>query len=293
VALRVGRLPGNPIIRPHMDPRMGDNVNGPSLVRAPPWVPRPLGRYYLYFGHHRGTYIRLAYADRLEGPWRTYEPGVLDLADSFAVGHIASPDVHVDSERREVRLYYHGPLGDGTGQATRVALSSDGLRFTARPEVLGAPYLRVFPWGGWHYGLGMPGVFSRSRDGLSRFEPGPNPFPPGQRHAAVVLDGATLSVFYTNRGDCPERILRSTLDLTPDWTRWRSSPPLLVLEPELDYEGVDCPRVPSQGGPVEGPAYQLRDPFVFREDGRDYLLYAVAGEQGLAIAELLNGPPPA
>jgi hypothetical protein len=139
----------------------------------------------------------------------------------------------------------------------------------------------------------MPGVFSRSRDGLSRFEPGPNPFPPGQRHAAVVLDGATLSVFYTNRGDCPERILRSTLDLTPDWTRWRSSPPLLVLEPELDYEGVDCPRVPSQGGPVEGPAYQLRDPFVFREDGRDYLLYAVAGEQGLAIAELLNGPPPA
>jgi len=55
-----------------MDGRMGANVNGPSLIRAPAWLPNPLGRYYLYFAHHQGAYIRLAYADRLEGPWRTY-----------------------------------------------------------------------------------------------------------------------------------------------------------------------------------------------------------------------------
>jgi len=31
---------------------------------------------------------------------------------------------------------------------------------------------------------------------------------------------------------------------------------------------------------------QLRDPAVFEEDGRVFLVYAVAGESGLGIAEL-------
>src|SRR5215210_4564489 len=125
----VERLGGGPIIRPHMDARMGENVNGPSLVRAPSWVERPLGRYYLYFAHHDGRYIRLAYADDLLGPWTTHEPGVLPLDRSLFAGHVASPDVHVDVARREIRMYYHGsdtPSGGGGPQATRVALSADG-----------------------------------------------------------------------------------------------------------------------------------------------------------------------
>ena len=295
--MRAQRFAANPIIRPHMDARMGDNITGPSLVRAPPWVERPLGRYSLYFGDHRGKYIRLAYADRLEGPWRTHEPGVLDLADSYFVGHIASPDVHVDGAAREVRLYYHGvlsaaersgPPGRYGGQATRVALSADGLRFAARPEVLGAPYFRVFRWGGWHYALAMPGNFYRSRDGLGGFEEGPTLFTPDMRHSAVVVDGHTLTVFFSNRGDCPERILVSRMDLRPDWLGWTASPPEVVLEPELPYEGADRPLVPSRGGPILEPVRQLRDPAVFREGGRTYLLYSVAGEQGIAIAEVVD-----
>ncbi len=66
-AERVGKAP---IITPHMDARMGDNINGPSLIEAPAWLPGRLGSYYLYFAHHDGQYIRLAYADRLEGPWK-------------------------------------------------------------------------------------------------------------------------------------------------------------------------------------------------------------------------------
>ena len=77
--MRVERLPSNPIIRPHMDARMGANINGPSLIRTPGWLDNPLGRYYLYFGHHKGEYIRLAFADELTGPWTIYEPGVLHL----------------------------------------------------------------------------------------------------------------------------------------------------------------------------------------------------------------------
>ena len=298
--MNVRRFPQNPIIRPNMDARMGENINGPSLIRVPEWVEQPLGTYYLYFGHHQGKYIRLAYADALEGPWRTHEPGVLDLAASFFVKHIASPDVHVDDERRELRLYYHGPQAEQDrrpdlpyghhGQATRVALSRDGIHFDARPEVLGAPYMRVFRWQDWSYGIGMPGILHRSKDGLSDFEEGHNPFDAicdDMRHCAVALDGDVLAVYYTNRGDCPERILRTTIHLAPDWRDWRVTPPELVIEPELDYEGVNAPRVPSQGGAIHEPAYQFRDPYAFREDGRRYLLYSVAGEQGLAVAELL------
>jgi hypothetical protein len=67
-------------------------MNGPSLIRVPDWIERPLGRYYLYFGHHIGEYIRLAYADNLHGPWQIYEPGVLPLVASRFAGKIASPD---------------------------------------------------------------------------------------------------------------------------------------------------------------------------------------------------------
>ena len=287
--MKVERFPNQPIIRPRMDGRMGDNINGPSLVRAPNWLDRPLGQYYLYFAHHDGRYIRLAYADGLLGPWRTHEPGVLPIEASFFAGHVASPDVHVDDQRREIRLYYHGadrPSGQGGKQATRVAVSKDGLDFTAFPELLGEPYFRVFCWGGYWYALAMPGILYRSRDGLTDFERGPTLFSEQMRHSALKLDGNTLSIFYTNAGDCPERILLSTIELTPDWTTWRVTEPVVLLEPELPYEGGDLPPVPSRRGLVNEPVRQLRDPAIFCEDGRTYLLYAVAGERGIAVAEL-------
>lgn len=278
-----------------MDARIGTNINGPSLIRVPDWVERPLGRYYLYFAHHRGTYIRLAYADRLEGPWKVYGPGVLDLEESLFKGHIASPDVHVDNHNKQIRMYYHGVAPEG--QRTRVALSNDGIRFTPRSEILGGPYFRVFRWGGWHYAMAMPGVFYRSRDGLTSFEKGPTPFaeiikpPRMMRHSAFKLDGDTLSVFYSCIGDRPERILMSKIKLTPDWLRWHPSSEVEIIRPEKDYEGADLPEKTSVMGWARMPVRQLRDPAIYREGDKTYLLYSVAGEQGIAAAELLlTGP---
>ncbi len=218
--MRVERFAENPIIPPDMQGRIGSNINGPSLIAAPDWLPNRLGRYYLYFAHHMGSFIRLAYADRLAGPWKVHEPGTLRLADSFCLGHVASPDVHVDDEARQVRLYYHGPTEDGS-QVSRVALSVDGIQFECQPEILGSSYLRVFRRGGYHYGLGMPGIFYRSDDGLTGFERGPTLFSSNMRHSALKLDGDTLSVFYSDVTDAPERILLATIDLTPDWMSWR------------------------------------------------------------------------
>lgn len=284
--MRVERLPHNPIIGVTTDPSLGGNINGPSLVRMPEWAGRRLGKYHLYFAHHQGLHIRLAFADRLEGPWRIHREGVLQLADTGFSNHIASPDVHLDDAKREFRMYFHGCTPNG--QQTRVALSADALSFTVLPEILGASYFRVFCWRGSHYALGMPGIFYRSADGLRNFERGPTLFTPEQRHTALKLDGDVLSVFYTNAGDCPERILLSRVELTDDWMQWRASEPVTILAPETDYEGGQLPLEPSRRGTIRTPARQLRDPCIYREGSETFLLYAVAGEQGIAVARLYD-----
>lgn len=288
--MKVERFPINPIITPSLDEKIGTNINGPSLIRVPDWLPDALGKYYLYFAHHRGKYIRLAYADQLEGPWTSYGPGVLDLEDSYFANsrdghHVASPDVHVYDARREIRMYYHGVVPE-VGQQSRVAISKDAINFTARQEILGNSYFRVFQYGGYHYAQGMPGHFYRSRDGLTGFEEGPVLFSEAMRHCALKLDADTLSVFYSNAGDRPERILMATIDLTPDWMEWKESDSIVVLEPETDYEGAGLPLEPSLRGLTEVSVRQLRDPAIFEEDGDVYLLYSVAGEDGIGIAKL-------
>ena len=304
-AVRIGDAP---ILLPHMDDRMGANLAGPSLIRAPEWLPDRLGEYYLYFAHHNGAYIRLAVADAIAGPWRIHTPGSLQHSESFfpdeldpqdparirpgyvvSTPHIASPDVHVDEEARLVRMYYHGILRDRT-QVTRVAESKDGVHFTAFEPILGRSYFRVFQYDGWTYGLGMPGIFYRSRDPHGPFEQGPTLFSPDMRHSAVLVEGDTLTVFYTDVGqEPPEKILVTTIDLTPDWMQWQTGPVATVLEPERDYEGADLPLVTSIRGEISERARQLRDPAVYLEDGRMYLLYAVAGESGIALAEVRRG----
>ena len=146
----------------------GDNINGPSLIRAPEWLPRRLGKYYLYFAHHRGSYIRLAFADLLEGPWTIYEPGTLHLSQVPSCrDHIASPDVHIDHARRQIRMYFHGPCALGEGQKSFVATSTDGISFQSRDEVLGIFYLRMVPLQAEWIGMAKGGVMYRSQDGLT------------------------------------------------------------------------------------------------------------------------------
>ena len=175
--MRVTRLLGAPIITPGLHPSLGKNIQGPSLIRVPDWVHAPLGTYYLYFADHKGSYIRLAYADDLRGPWAVYPHGSLQLADScflttppeapadvveqiktrrasligrdelphdllteLTMPHIASPDVHVDPAHQTIVMYFHGLEGLGQ-QVTRVATSPDGIQFAAGPEILGRELL--------------------------------------------------------------------------------------------------------------------------------------------------------
>ncbi|NWG45200.1 MAG: hypothetical protein HXY25_01465 [Alphaproteobacteria bacterium] len=314
--MKITRLGDGPIIRPEMDARMGPNIQGPSLIRVPDWVPDPLGRYYLYFADHKGTYIRLAYADAVAGPWTVHPPGSLQLAqsgfpteapalpegkplpdraprapgvpspyDDQVIPHIASPDAHVDEDGRRILLYYHGLEAFGL-QVTRVAVSTDGLAFTAQPQILGHPYFRVVRHEGVSYALAMPGILYRSEDGLTGWSAGPVLFPATMRHSALLKRGDTLHVFWTEAGDAPERIWVSRIAMVGPWTEWRASERVELMRPELPYEGALEPVAPSHRSAVTHPVNQLRDPAIFEEDGRVYLLYAVAGESGLALAEI-------
>lgn len=285
-----------------------ENINGPSLVRVPEWVRQPLGRYYLYFAHHEGAHLRLAYADALEGPWRIHEPGVLHVRDTgWNPDHVASPDVLIDDERREIRLYFHAPVTPvprssdpdyqekllQARQDSFVALSDDGLHFRVLPQSLGPSYFRVWRWRDCHYALPrLARPLLRSRDGLKDFERAArSPFDDDAafrdiRHVAVRVEGHTLIVFYTRIGDAPEHICCTTVDMSGDWQQWRASPPAPVLYPECDYEGAGLPVAPSQRGAALGHEHAVRDPALYEEDGRLYLLYSVAGERGIAIARL-------
>ena len=320
--MRITRLLDSPILTPDLHPSIGENIQGPSLIRAPDWVKTPLGNYYLYFADHKGSYIRLAYANDLQGPWTIYAPGSLQLADScfltqppeappeaietikkareklrgadklphdllkeLTTPHIASPEVHVDSKTQSILMYFHGLEGLGH-QVTRLATSPDGIHFKAQPEILGKSYFRIFPHEGHIYAMAMPGQFYRSADGFSNFEEGPLLFNKNMRHAAFLKRANRLHVFWTQVGDIPERILMSTIDTSGDWQSWQETEAVEVLRPEHPWEGAAAPLEPSMRSVAYGQVNQLRDPAIFVEDDRIFLLYAVAGESGIAIAEL-------
>ena len=320
--MRVTRLVDAPIITPDLHPSIGENIQGPSLIRVPDWVSDSLGKYYLYFADHKGSYIRLAYADDLKGPWQVYPPGSLQLADSLflteppdapaeaveeikkqrqllrgadelphglveelTTPHIASPDVHVDSTNQTIVMYFHGLEGLGR-QVTRMATSPDGIHFAARPEILSRSYLRAFQHGGHTFALVMPGQVYRFNDGLPSLEEGPLLFNKNMRHAALLKKEESLYVFWSQVGDTPERILMSTIDLSVDWQEWRDTEAVEVLRPERPWEGAEAPLTPSVRSVAYGYVNQLRDPAIFSEDGHTYLLYSVGGESGIGVAEL-------
>ncbi|HIF96824.1 MAG TPA: hypothetical protein EYQ54_07340 [Myxococcales bacterium] len=60
--MKVRRLIDAPIISAATDANLGENIQGPSLVRVPDWVDSLLGRYYLYFADHTGKLYPFGHA---------------------------------------------------------------------------------------------------------------------------------------------------------------------------------------------------------------------------------------
>ncbi|MEW4923960.1 hypothetical protein [Algibacter sp. 2305UL17-15] len=283
------RSENNPMIYPEMvglEGDLGENINGPSVIKVPKWVKNPLGNYYMYFAHHHGKYIRLAYANTPTGPWTVYSPGVLHLEKTSAVGHIASPDIIIDEGAKTIRMYFHGPTPNKGGQKTFVSTSKDGLDFKASDTVLGPSYFRVFKYEGYYYAL-VSGTFYRSLDGVSPFEKGVEILPK-IRHSAVAVADDNLVIFYSQKGDAPERILKTVVNLEGSWNDWKVSAPEEVLKPEIDYEGAELPIQKSVNGYTKKRLHELRDPAILIDKKEVYLYYSVAGEWGIGVAKRVS-----
>ena len=327
----VERILAKPIIHGGLSERLSEvaggeegyvNINGPSLTAVPDWLPNSLGKYYLYFSHHKGDHIRMACADHVEGPWTVHEAGALTLKDSGfrttqvseevaddalknlwddysicivrdmlllayrsaltdqairkergiagaanSLGHIASPEVVVDNQIQRRLMYYHGLAGK-TARYAREAQSSDGLSFTALPDIIHSSYLRVFRHRGAWYGLSMPGILYQSDTRVDGFEPRKKLlFDLHMRHVGLYLQGEVLYVFWSRVGDVPERILVSEVDLSPsDWDDWRATEPQELLRAELPWEGSELKVESSLRGELGLAANELRDPFVFQDE---------------------------
>jgi hypothetical protein len=321
VKIEINRFIDEPIIPPFLEEEIGSNINGPSLIKAPAWIKSPLGKYYLYFADHKGDRIKLAFAENLEGPWKIYTGGTLQLKDShfltqrpeipddFDVNelgvrdvhrdhidhipkkiddltypHIASPDIHVDEINQRIVMYYHG-LDEFGLQKTRVAVSNDGINFLARKKIVGWPYFRKFSYKDLDYAISMPGVIYENSGDLEDFTIVNQIMDEDTRHSAVMVDEDKLLIFYTRKGDKPERILLTTIDLTLPSPLWKTSKPIEVLKPEKEWEGASLPLYKSVASAINIPANQLRDPAIFIEDDKNYLLYSIRGENGIAIVE--------
>ena len=346
---------GQPIIDQQMFAQRGvasegENINGPCLIRVPDWISSqdradPRANYYLYFGHHVGDYIRMAWAENVTGPWTLYDTGanvplgdrgVLDnagqdiaIGDDIVIGenHLASPDVHVDNVNQRIIMYFHS--GSSTflrgnpnnAQVSWVSTSSDGLEFfpNIEPVVLGPSYFRVFEHGNFIYAFDNSGFPRRARDTQNPWRPTPNYYSSETiqalwerhpdnlygdriqdllglsrselrvRHTGVHLVGDRLNVFFTQRGDSPERVMVSTIDLSGgNWLNWNPTyPPETLLTPVSGWEGGQFDAEPSQGGAAQENVNELRDPYVFEDnDGSLYLIYTGRGEDALGIAAL-------
>ena len=279
-----------PIITQDMLPTdIGDNINGPSLIKVPEWVDNPLGKYYLYFAHHQGKYIRLAYSDKLEGPYKIYEPGTLNLDETPCNNHIASPDVHIDDVNKKIVMYYHGDVIEG--QKTFVSFSKNGLEFTSNSRILGKFYFRVFRYADKFYAIAknrnVDGVIYESNDWTGDFNPIFNLLP-NIRHSAVHIKDNSLYIYYTCIGDCPECIYVCKIDMDEWEVRYNEK----LIKPTREYEGMNEPLIPSLPGSSTlryGRAVnELRDPCIYVEGDDLYMLYTLSGEMGIGLTKLHN-----
>ncbi|MBP7141807.1 MAG: hypothetical protein KBA71_07855 [Opitutaceae bacterium] len=321
--IRAERMLDRPLIAPAMLPGDdGESINGPSLIRVPDWVQNRLGRYYLYFAHHDGKYIRFAYANEISGPWTLLQGGLLPVGRQQALrGHIASPEAVIDEETRQIYLFTHGPPREGGGsQVSTVAVSPDGRTFRDLGGVVGPAYLRVFRHEGTWYALNGSGTLLQTKklgmafhpvgqiigqeilnsiDPWLRGEPGavaPDRRPKSGdgrydiRHVGTDLHGGRLYVYFSCLNHRPERIIATAVDLRGPPDTWRARGVFEVLQPERPWEGADLPLAYSRGGSTIKYGYnrvrELRDPAVYREGDEAWLLYSTAGEYGIGLARL-------
>ena len=193
-------------------------------------------------------------------------------------------------------MFFHGLLPDGD-QQTRLALSENGRSFSAAPPLLGPSYLRVFQWRGRWYSThlwGDVGMFETLSTAPKIF---PHRTLPPQitgapnakiRHGHICQVGEHVHFVFSRVGDTPECILHCPIAVSDDPQNWRFGPVTKLLNPDEPWEGFGKGPVKSAEGSARGWLPELRDPCLFYDEGRLWLLYSGGGERGIGVAEMIG-----
>jgi len=269
------------IIIPDKLSKESDNINGPTVIKVPKWIKNPLAKYYMYFAHHKGTHIKLAFANNIFGPWNVFQKGVLSLNEIQGRDHLASPDIYFSNER--IFMIYHSVYKKSV-QLSSIAVSNDGLNFTPKTERFASFYFRRFVFKSEIYG------FAKSENSYgciyklvnNKFQIVNNKFIYNLRHGSIIIENNKVYCYFTRIGDSPEKVLVCNINMDT----FNPSIFSTVIEPKYNWEGVNNKLEPSKFGMARSKFHQLRDPFVFKENNLKYLFYSVQGEAGIAVAEI-------
>ena len=270
----------------------GNNINGPSFIKVPEFVCNPLGKYYMYFGHHNGKYIRMAYSEEnIMGPYILFNEGkgVLSLENTPGHGHISSPDVVIDEKNKNFILYYHCPYKNKNGkspQTTFIAHSKDGLHFESTNIKISFPYFRHFEYKNEIYGIAMNNfvgsILYKHNNGVF-IEYGK--LLPKSRHTCGLNYNEKVYIFYSTIGDCPEHIYVCEIDIIEQNNIIVKNKRTLVY-PDFEFEHANLSPMPSKYGSEYEKINQLRDPYTYVENELIYLFHTVCGEKGIALCNI-------
>ncbi|KPA08987.1 hypothetical protein MHK_010814, partial [Candidatus Magnetomorum sp. HK-1] len=171
------------------------------------------------------------------------------------------------------------------------AYSHDGIHFKSYKEDIGPYYFRLFYHNNYYYAFAKHkhecGLLLRSSYFNTQFITGPK-FINKIRHTAVLKIKNDLHLFYTKIGDKPESIRYTKIKINDSWEKWNICEGTVVLKPDFEYEGSNLPIEESKPGMVKHKVNQIRDPCIYKEGKKIFLLYCIAGEKGIAIAEILS-----
>ena len=303
-----------------LEPDALANINGPFLLRMPDWAAEKQAAFHTYFGHHKGKSLRLAYANRLEGPWAMHPDPVIPLANSlfapedpapdwvdalggdYLYAQVASPDAHIDELNRRIVMYYYGLLRD-SDQQTRLATSTDRLHFTPQAPLLGPPYFRarrldaVIYLSMWEGRLGRMTSWEGPvelappiHDGyhLPPHVSGHDSGQPGRqiRHDHIFAHDGRIYMTFSRIGDTPERCLHCEVVPADDWAAWRFGQVSDLLRLAPGWEGGDLTMRPSIMGTAWDRLHELHDPALITDNGQGFMAYCGGAESGLGIARL-------
>lgn len=283
----------------------GSNIMFPCIVKAASWHVAPRGTYYCLFGHHDGTYIRLAYSNSVTSGWTVLAAGTsltlaaLNTAGGYTGGtHVSSPHIIVDDVGEKYYCYLHGD-STGLGHESVLAESIDLETWTFVSSAArlssgtGMIYVRPFLYSGAWYAISDTLNLFRSTTpttgGSWARQSSPTTFRGSNgddgRHAAAIVRGSTLLVLWTNRNEYGEYIHYASVDLTGSWEAWAMGPGDMLTRSLTAGDGADTPWKTSGAGASSARERALRDPGFFVDGSTVWLAYAQAGEDSIGVID--------